>query len=147
MSVGVTVGAAMFRRFLGYGLPLMALGLLLAFLPTNILPVCHVEEGAVPMRCHWTGRVLTGYGAALVALGALMFLCRTASMRAGVAASALVVAVSAALVPTHFVGMCQSPMMPCNTGTYPGSLVLLALAAVVSLATLFQLRYVMKRDL
>ncbi|MCC8167213.1 MAG: DUF4418 family protein [Planctomycetes bacterium] len=128
------------KNFLAWGLPLMAAGLLLAAIPTTILPVCDIRDGMAPMRCHWTGRALSGYGCAIFVLGALLFLGRNAGFRLGVAAAALVVCISAALVPTHFIGTCRSPEMPCNTGTLPGALVVLSLAGLVCLLSIFVLK-------
>lgn len=128
------------KRSLAFAFPLLATGALLFLTPTMILPVCEVQEGAAPMRCFWSGRVLAGYGATLFALGVFLYFCRTAAARAGVAASALMVAISAVLTPTFVIGMCRSPSMPCNTGTYPGALVVLALTAAACIAILFYLR-------
>ncbi len=124
----------------------MATGLLLAFLPTDILPVCEIRDGMSPMRCHWTGRALTGYGYAIFVLGIFLYLGRGAAVRIGIAAATFIVCLSAALVPTLFIGMCRSPEMPCNTGTLPGACIILSLAGLICIVAIVVLKRRLMED-
>ena len=118
------------KRTVGAAAPIALLGLLLAAVPEWIFPVCGVHEGAAPMKCHWTGRIVTGFGAAFFLTGVLLFVCRDSGVRAGVSIMAVLMSVLAALTPSYLIGVCASPVMPCHMGTYPAIMVTLALVAL-----------------
>lgn len=128
------------KSTLAVSLPIAALGLLLAFIPGRILPVCAVARGAAPMKCHWTGMVLSGFGVSFFLVGALLFFFRDAGVRRGISVAAVLMAVLAGTVPTYLIGMCGSPAMPCRIGTYPAALIALALIALAGLANVFVLK-------
>lgn len=108
-------------------LPIAVSGILLAATPFWLFPVCAVQPGAPPMRCHWSGVALVCFGVAFFIAAALLFLWRNAGARAGISAMAIVMAMTAWAIFAHFIGVCASPMMPCRTGTYPAAAILLAL--------------------
>lgn len=123
------------------GLPVVVTGMLLAAVPGHLLPVCAVRDGAPPMKCHWSGNMLAGFGWTFVALGILLFLCRSREMRQGISLASLALAATAALVPTHLIGMCASPTMPCRMGTYPAVMILLAMLALENVLNILFLRH------
>ena len=127
---------------LAVGLPVAGLGALLAFVPGHIFPVCAVAHGAAPMRCHWTGAALSGFGAAFFLLGVMLFFCGDAGARRGISLAVVVMAVLAGLMPAHLIGMCGSPAMPCRVGTYPAAMILLSMIALSGLANALVLKRV-----
>lgn len=131
---------------LALSLPLAVAGALLAVVPGWILPVCTVEHGKTPMKCHWSGSMLTGFGWTFIAIAILLFFSRSWQVRLGIAATALLVVVTVALTPTYLIGMCAMPTMPCRTGTYPAALVLLAGIALINIGIIFFLRHYGKQE-
>lgn len=129
------------KRSLAIGLPMALLGTLLAAVPTRLLPVCEA-----PMRCHWTGTALAGFGAAFFLSGAPLFLCRDSGVRLGVSLAALLWAGLGIAVPTLLIGMCASPAMPCRTGTYPAALIVLALLAAAALIDVLYLNHLRTQE-
>jgi hypothetical protein len=128
------------------GLPIALLGALLAAVPSHILPVCETPHGAAPMRCHWTGMMMIGFGLTFFLVGALLFFCRTNGVRTGLSAAALLLTATAGTVPDFLIGMCAAPAMACRTGTYPGVMAVLALTAAACAANLVYLRHLATRE-
>lgn len=129
------------KRSLLVSMPIALFGLLLALVPGHVLPVCAVAALAPPMRCHWSGSVLAGFGTTFFAAGALLFLSRQAGVRTGISIMILPVAALAAMAPTYLIGMCRMATMPCRTGTYPAAMILLALVAASALFNILYLRH------
>ncbi|MDR1612373.1 MAG: DUF4418 family protein [Planctomycetota bacterium] len=138
--------ASSWKRSLAASLPVAAPGLLLAAIPFRLFPVCPVPHGAAPMRCYWSGSVLEGFGAAFFLVGVMLFFARSSDMRRGMCAAAVLLAVTAGMVPTHLVGLCASPAMPCRIGTFPAVMVALALIVMGSLFVIFYLGYIDARE-
>lgn len=131
----------------------VVLGLLVILVPTYLLPVCAPMEVISPvvnvqapahvtvkyMKCHWTGQAEMGIGAVIMALGLLMLLSRSASVRLGLSLSIICVALLAAAIPTVLIGVCPGEMMPCHMGTLPALLLLSGLLVVIALINVLYL--------
>ena len=124
----------------------MAFGVLLALVPFYILPVCEIGGGMSPMRCHWTGSVLTGFGVFFVVVGTLQLPWRDNGVRIGISVMTVCAAILGGFVPAHLVGMCTSPAMPCRTGTYPAVMILLALIALTGTVNAVFLAYRLRKE-
>ena len=133
-------------RALVVSLPIAALGLLLTAIPLRLLPVCAVQHGASPMKCHWSGQMLAGFGVTFFLLALLLFACRTAGVRMGISAAAVLFAVMAGMVPAYLIGMCGAPTMPCRTGTYPAVMIVLSLIAAAGFFNILYLRHTNIRE-
>ena len=134
------------KRSLVVSLPIAALGLLLAALPFRLLPVCAVGPGASPMRCHWSGMMIAGFGATFLLMALLLFLFRNPGVRMGISAAAALLTITAGMTPTRLIGMCSAPAMPCRTGTYPAAMVATALIAMACLFNILYLRHTSRRE-
>lgn len=91
------------KRSLVVSLPVAALGLLLVALPLRLLPVCAVQPGAAPMKCHWSGMVLAGFGGTFFLLAVLLFVCRNSGVRMGASVAAILLTITAVI--RHLAGM------------------------------------------
>lgn len=134
------------KKALLLGAPVAVLGLLLAAVPNYLFPVCPFRAGAMPMRCYQTGLVLTGFGVAFFVIGVLFILCVSSRIRLGLSASAMLLAVAGALVPTHLVGICSAPAMACRIGTYPAAMIVLVLAGLAGCIDFLVIKYSGKEE-
>lgn len=118
------------------GIATVLCGLLVALVPTVILPVCQelLETKAgmfVPMRCHYTAQAEIAIGSLLVFTGALLFVFgQRFEVRGALGAVTVALGVVVILIPTVLVGTCRNPEMPCNVGTKP-ALILLGAATLL----------------
>lgn len=115
------------------------LGFLIAIVPEFLLPVCSasIETKAgrfIPMRCFWTARVELAVGALIVLVSIMLFLSKNKSTSLPLFIIQVGLGVVALLLPTHLIGVCMSPTMPCRVGTLPGLIVLSSLVIVTGLA-------------
>ena len=113
-------------------------GLLIAIVPQFLLPVCSasIETKAgrfIPMKCFWTGRAELAVGALIILVSILLFLSRNKSATLYLYIVLTGLGVVALLLPTHLIGVCMSPTMPCRVGTLPGLIVLSGLVVVIGL--------------
>ena len=114
-------------------LPVVLAGALLLLLPWWLLPVCDVAAGAAPMRCYWSGRMVSALGVAILVAGVLLFAVRASGFRQGVGLMVVVLAALTAAVPTVLIGMCGNPSMPCRLGTFPASVIFSVLSGLAGL--------------
>ncbi len=121
-----------------FGAVFIACGLLLAFIPDKIAPVCRVAEGAKMMKCFWTGRALLGTGVLLALLNGCF--CLMKSGQNGIAVANILVALYAVAVQTVLIGTCKMPTMSCNTHTKPAVFLLAGLFIVANVFYLFLTR-------
>jgi hypothetical protein len=122
------------------GIVIVLLGLFVVLVPAVIFPTCETQietaaGGTVPMRCFWSGRAEIGIGALIAASGLLMLAFRPALVRAGIAVATALLGVLGILIPTVLIGGCESPMMDCNTTTFPAVIVANSLIVVVCVIT------------
>jgi hypothetical protein len=86
---------------------------------------------SLPMKCHWTRQAEVAVALPLLAVGVLMLLSRRRSTLRILAAVALVLGVSAILIPATLIGVCASAEMICNMLMRP----ILLFAGILIVAT------------
>ncbi len=104
------------------GLPQILFGLIAILGPLTFASVC--PEGETRMACYYTARIAIALGAAIVVLGALVSLTKSARARLGLQTGIAMFAVLLILVPTCVVGVCQATHMHCRAVTLPTLVVL-----------------------
>ena len=118
-----------------FGAVFIVCGLLLAFIPEKIAPVCCAADGAKMMKCFWTGRTLLGIGALIALLNGCF--CFMKSGQNGIAAANILIALYAVAVQTFLIGTCKMPAMSCNTHTKPAVFLLAGLFIIANIFYLF----------
>jgi hypothetical protein len=128
------------------GVVVAACGLLVALVPTVILPVCQelIETKAgtfVPMRCHYTAQAEILVGGLLAFVGAIIFAYGHKPETRGIL-SAVVLALGSGvvLIPTILIGTCKNPMMDCNVGAKPALILLGALTMLLGAGGIWEAR-------
>ena len=86
---------------------------------------------SLPMKCHWTRQAEVAVALPLLVVGMLMLLTRRRGTLRILAAVALVLGISAILVPAYLIGTCASAEMICNLLMKP----ILLFSGIVIVAT------------
>lgn len=116
-------------------IPAIVFGILIAIAPFTFAKVCgsmgmskmHMMHGA----CYYTGQAALGIGIIIALLGVVSLFVK-APVRAGISIAIVANSLLMIAVPTFLIGVCNSPMMKCNSVTRPTLIVLSALTAVIS---------------
>jgi hypothetical protein len=110
------------------GIAFVVLGLLIAFGPISIFPVC--KSGDMKMACYYTAQAELWTGLAIVVLGAAYALVKPAKVRIGLSAVLGLAGVLTILFPSALTGVCKSVDMACHSLTLP-ALVILGAAVIL----------------
>jgi hypothetical protein len=94
----------------------------------------------MPMKCHWTRQAEVAVALPLLVVGVLMLFSRRRSTQRILAAVALVLGISAILVPAYLIGTCASAEMICNLLMKPVLLFAGIVIVVTSVVALVYLR-------
>jgi hypothetical protein len=94
----------------------------------------------MPMKCHWTRQAEIAVALPLLVVGVLMLFSRRRSTLRILAVVALVLGVSAILIPAYLIGTCASAEMICNLLMKPILLFAGILIVVTSAVALVYLR-------
>ena len=116
------------NRIIGGILPII-IGALIAVGPQTFAHVCKVQEGKMPMACHYTAQAALGIGIVIAALG-LIALFVNGPIRAGINIAVALLGALTIAVPTVLIGVCKGTMMHCHMITLPTLIVLGVLAIV-----------------
>ncbi len=119
-------------------------GVVVALIPHYIFPVCQYEGkfvetkggGLIPMRCTYTARVETIIGVGLTFVSLMLLIAREKETRVFLSIVIAAKGLAVILVP-EFIGFCQSPMMPCVSGTVPALRIAGGAVFLLSLISLF----------
>lgn len=140
----------------------MILGLLIAFGPIIIFPVCgmqveetggeigkEIQEGVMQpkMKCLWTARAELGIGILIAILGMLHFILGSNQVRIGLSIAAALNGVLAFLIPKTLIGVCKKAGMMCLIGTLPALTILSGLVIAMGVLNTFYLYRLSKKDL
>jgi hypothetical protein len=101
------------------GIAFIILGGLIAFGPKTLFPVCDPAESGKYMKCYWTGQAEMGIGLAVLVLGIFLILVLSEQIRIGLQIAAAVQMMSAILIPSVLIGVCDGKKMGCHALTLP----------------------------
>jgi hypothetical protein len=113
------------------GIPFLAAGLLIAFGPLTLFPVCK-SMGDMVMVCHWLSRAELGSGLVIAILGLLTVLVKLSAFRLGVSLAVILNAIAALLYPTILIGVCGGHDMMCRLLTRPSLIVISVLIIIIA---------------
>jgi hypothetical protein len=122
------------KKRLVFGIPFIIIGLLIAFGPLTIFPVCEVM-GTMIMKCFWTARAEIGIGLIIVILGILTLVFKSPQVRLGLDIAVFLNGLLTLLIPTILIGVCAAPHESCRVLTLPALTVLsniLLLGAIIN---------------
>ncbi|MDR1867407.1 MAG: DUF4418 family protein [Treponema sp.] len=134
------------------GIPFFSAGLLIAFGPISLFPVCGAGRYAVSgggmaamsdtvMVCHWMSRAELAVGLIIAVLGFLTVLVKLPAFRLALSIAIILNAVAALLYPTVLIGVCGGHTMPCRLLTRPALIVfsiLLIIGAAINALIIFK---------
>ena len=95
---------------------------------------------SLPMKCHWTRQAEVAVALPLQVVGVLMLLLRDRKILRILAVVALVLGVSAILIPAYLIGVCAGQEMICNMLMRPTLLFAGILIVATSVVALVYLR-------
>jgi hypothetical protein len=122
------------KKRLVFGIPFIAIGLLIAFGPLTIFPVCKVM-GTMIMKCFWTARAEIGIGLIIAVLGILTLVFKSPQLRLGLEIAVFLNGLLALLIPTILIGVCEHGRASCQVLALPSLTVLsniLLLVAIIN---------------
>lgn len=124
------------KRQLIFGVIVIVLSTVIAILPHHIFEVCDL-----PMKCHWTGRVVTMLAVFTGIGGFLMAIVSNKAVRLGVSVMTALAGLMMVAVPTVVIGVCGSKTMVCYTATKPAVILLgLILASICAMFAILQVK-------
>lgn len=145
------------RNRLIIGVFFIVLGLILAFGPITIFPVCGIstnKEGeemqmenseskvqdssmsvtmSSSMKCHWTARALLGIGVSIAIQGILILLISSCAIRLGITIGIGLNGILGIVIPTWLIGVCASSKMACQELTLPALIIISSFILVGSI--------------
>lgn len=125
------------------GALLLVLGLLIAFGPQMLFPVCEFNPEKA-MKCHWMSMAEMGVGLVIAAIGALQMVMGHAKVRQGLSMAAALLGVLVPLLPLKLIGVCMAQHMRCVTLTRPALIILGIMTVLVGGLSAFALNKVEK---
>jgi len=125
------------------GALLLVLGLLIAFGPQSIFPVCEFNLEK-PMKCNWMGKAELGVGLVIAVIGVLQMVMDHAKVRQGLSMAAVPMGLLTLLLPLKLIGVCMNVHMRCVTLTRPALIMLGVLTVLVGGLSAFALNKVEK---
>ena len=124
------------------GIIAIVLGALVALIPKAIFPVCtnmfELTNGkTLFMKCHWTAIAELLVGILIVFDGILIIGFKTHETRIALSIMLFLFGITALLIPTVVIGMCEMATMQCRVGTEPALIVVSVIIVVVGIGNIF----------
>jgi hypothetical protein len=98
----------------------------------------------IPMKCKWTARAEIALGVLLLATGALLFSSKQKETRRFLSILGILLGVFAFLLPSHLIGVCLKPDMPCVVIMRP-SIYLISGITIIASGLSIAVNYLPKR--
>lgn len=128
------------------GIVYLVFGVLLAFGPYSIFPVC--KSSMMAMRCQDTAKAELVLGILTIAVGVLMLLINHRKFRIGLNIAAIPIGILAFLFPNSITGVCSKVHMTCRALTLPVlSLTGIALVVFAGINTVYLWRFESKGEI
>ncbi|MDP4091262.1 MAG: DUF4418 family protein [Bacillota bacterium] len=120
------------------GIITVVLGMLIALIPKVIFPVCTnmielINGKSLFMRCHWTAVVELLIGMLIIFDGIFFILFKSHETRIALSIMMFLFGLSALLIPTAVIGMCETVTMKCRVGTEPALIVVSVIIMVIGI--------------
>lgn len=124
------------------GIIVIALGVLVALIPIVIFPVCNnmielINGKTLFMKCHWTARSELLIGILIVFDGILTIGFKKHETRIALSIMLFLFGLTALLIPTVVIGMCETATMVCRVGTEPALIVVSVITMVFGIGNIF----------
>ncbi len=124
------------------GIIVIGLGMLVALIPEVIFPVCTdmielVNGKSLFMKCHWTARAELVIGLLIIFDGIMLIGFKKREVSTALSIMLFLLGLSALLIPTALIGMCQTVTMPCRVGTEPALIVVSIIIMVFGIGNTF----------
>lgn len=123
------------------GIVVIVLGALIALIPSVIFPVCkdmiQLTNGkALYMRCHWTAMAELLMGVLIAIDGVLIIAFKKFETRLALNIMLFPFGLTALLIPTTVIGMCETITMPCRIGTKPALIVVSVIIMILAIGNI-----------
>lgn len=133
------------------GIFAVVLGVLIALIPELIFPVCTdtielINGKSLFMKCHWTARAEILVGVIIVFNGILILLFKNYEARIALSIMLFFLGLTALLIPTLVIGMCEAAAMDCRVGTEPALIVTSIIIMIASLGSIFSQLSLLKAE-
>ena len=124
------------------GIIAIALGALVALIPKVIFPVCTnmLELGngkTLFMKCHWTAMAELLIGTLIVFDGILIIVFKKHETRIALSIMLFLFGLTALLMSTVVIGMCETATMKCRMGTEPALIVVSVIIMIIGIGNVF----------
>jgi uncharacterized membrane protein len=124
------------------GIIAIMLGTLIALIPQIIFPVCtnmlELANGkTLFMKCHWSAMAELLAGILIMSGGILIIVFKNRDTRIALSIMLFLFGLTALLIPTVVIGMCEMATMACRTGTEPALIVVSVITMVVGIGNVF----------
>lgn len=133
------------------GIIAIVFGAFLALIPLVILPVCSnmiemMNGKSLFMKCHWTAMAELLAGILIVFDGILLIGFKKQETRIALSIMLLLFGLTALLITTIVIGMCETATMPCRVGAKPALIVVSVLTMVVGIGNIFSQHFHKERS-
>ncbi len=123
------------------GILAIALGMLITLIPMLIFPVCtnmfELTNGkSLFMKCHWTAMAELLVGILVVIDGILLIGFKKHETRIALSIMLFLLGLTALLMSTVVIGMCETATMPCRVGTEPALIVVSVITMLVGIGNI-----------
>ena len=123
------------------GIIAIVLGVLVALISIVIFPVCtHTIElingKTLFAICHWTARAELMVGILIVLDGILIIGFKKHETRLALSIMLFLLGLTVLLIPTVFIGMCETATMPCRVRTEPALIVVSIITMIVGIGNI-----------
>ncbi len=124
------------------GIVAITLGILVALTPIAIFPVCTdmielMNGKTLFMKCHWTAMAELLVGILIVFDGMLIMGFKKHETRTALSIMLFLFGLTALVIPTVVIGMCETATMACRVGTEPALIVVSVITMVVGIGNTF----------
>jgi hypothetical protein len=130
------------------GIVAIVTGILIALIPKVIFPVCTdmielINGKSLYMKCHWTAMAELLIGGLIAFNGILLVLFNRYETRLALSIMLFLFGLTALLIPTSVIGMCETATMACRVGTEPALIVVSVIIMAVSIGNIIsQISYI-----
>lgn len=133
------------------GIIVTALGVFLALIPIAIFPVCTgmielINGKTLFMKCHWAAMSELLVGILIAFDGILIIVFQNYETRLALNIMLFLFGLTALLIPTEAIGLCDTASMACRVRTEPALIVVSVITMIVGIGNIFFLSRSLKSE-